>query len=87
MAGFASHVYLRPGGVEAIGCGIVVLFEICRVAVGALVVPVLIDASPVKRMSGRQLLVGVEMEPALATLVLRPRIPGNAQRLHPAIGK
>ena len=66
MAGFASHVYLRPGGVEAIGCGIVVLLEICRVAVGALVVPVLIDARPVKRMFGHQLLDGGEMGPAVA---------------------
>ena len=56
-------------------------------ALGALEVPGLVDAGPVQRVAGLELLVGVEVEPALAALVLRPAVPGDAQRLHPAVGK
>ena len=33
------------------------------------------------------LLVRIEVEPALAALVLRPAVPGDRQRLQPAVGK
>ena len=33
------------------------------------------------------LLVRVEMKPALAALLLRPAVPGERQRLQPAVGK
>ena len=33
------------------------------------------------------LLVRIEMEPALAALVLRPAVPGDRQRLQAAVGK
>ena len=33
------------------------------------------------------LLVGVEMKPALAALLLRAAVPGDRQRLQPAVGK
>jgi hypothetical protein len=32
-------------------------------------------------------LVGIEVEPAPAALLLRPAVPGNAKRLHPAVWK
>ena len=50
----------------------------------ALVIPVLIDAGPVQRIAGRQVAIGIEMEPALPALVLRARVPRNAERLKPA---
>ena len=38
-----------------------------------------------QRIAGLELPVGVEMEPALPALILGPRIPGDAERLQPAV--
>jgi hypothetical protein len=51
---------------------------------GAHRVPVLVQAGPVQDVAVRDRLVGVEMEPALATLLARPRVPGDAEGLHTA---
>ena len=56
-------------------------------AVGAHVVPVLVRPRPVQRIGVRDPLVGVEMEPALPALRLRPRVPGDGQALHPPSGE
>jgi hypothetical protein len=56
-------------------------------AIGALVVPVLVDAGPVLRVARLQLAIGIEMEPALTACFLRPRVPRDTQRLQPPAGK
>jgi hypothetical protein len=50
-------------------------------ALGTLQRPVLIDAGPVQRIGVVNLLVGIEVEPALPAFTFRPRVPGNRQRL------
>jgi len=72
VAGLAADVDVGPGGGVTVGLLVVVLAQVGRVAVGALVVPVLVDAGPVQRIAGLQLLIGIEVEPALPALVLRP---------------
>ena len=71
----------RPGRVVAVGLQVIAAPQVGRVAVGAHPVPVLIDPGPVQLVVVRDLLVGIEVEPALAALLLRPRVPGEAQRL------
>ena len=81
VARLARHVDLRPLRIEVLGVGAVVLPEIRRVAIGTLVVPVLVDAGPVLRVARLELAIGIEMEPALAALLLRARVPRHAERL------
>src|SRR5262249_57043208 len=42
---------------------------------------------PVQHVVVLDLLVRIEMEPALAALLLRPTVPGDRQRLQAAVGK
>ena len=51
MTGFTPHADLRPGRIETIGRSIKVLLQICRMAKGALLVPILIDAGPMQGMA------------------------------------
>ena len=81
VAGLAGHVERRPGGMVAVRLQVIAAPQIGRVAVGAHPVPVLVDPCPMQLVVVRDLLVGIEMKPALAALLLRPRIPGQAQRL------
>ena len=82
VARLARHVDLGPRRLVGVGRQVVVAPEIGRVAVGAHVVPVLVRARPVERIVVRDLLLRVEVEPALAAL--RPwaasprRWPGTA---------
>ena len=87
MAGLAGHAETGPGGGEGVGGEIEVLFQIGRMAVGALVIPVLVAAGPVQQRSRLELFVGVEVEPSLATLVLRTRVPGEPEHLIAPVGK
>ena len=87
MAGLTGHAETRPGGRVGICREIVVLFQIGRVAGSALVIPSLVAAGPVQQRPRLELLVRVEVEPALATLGLRSRIPGKPEHLVAAVGK
>ena len=87
MAGLATHADLGEAGGEAVVGGVVVLAHAGRVALGAHEVPVLVQLGPVQDVAVLDLLVGIEMEPALAADVLRPAVPGDRQRLQPAVGK
>ena len=75
VAGLAGDIDLGPGGRVGVRGRIVVLAQLGRVALGAHEVPGLIDAGPVQRIAGVQVLVGVEVEPALAALILRAARP------------
>ena len=87
VAGLAGDVDFRPGRVEGIAPGVVILAQVGGVAVRALVVPVLVDAGPVQRIARADVLAGVEVKPALAACVRRTGIPGDGQRLQPAARK
>ena len=50
-------------------------------AVGAHVVPVLLNTGPVQRVIWRNVFVGILMKPALTACRLRSRVPGIGQRL------
>ena len=56
-------------------------------ALGALEVPRLLAARPVKRARGAQRFVGVEVEPALTALRPGPRVPCQAEGLEPTPGE
>ena len=87
VTGLAADADFRPGRGEAIVLRIVVLAHAGRVALGAHEIPVLIELGPMQDVVVLDLFVRVEMKPALAALVLRPAIPGDRQRLQPAVGK
>ena len=87
VAGLAADVDVGSGGVVVLGLLVVLLAQVGGMAIGALVVPDLVDAGPVQRLAGFQLAVGVEGEPALAALRGGPAVPGDAQGLQAAAGK
>ena len=65
--------------------GVVVLPHVGRVTLGTHVIPVLLRARPVERIRVRDPLVRVEMEPALAARLLRPRVPRERESLDAAV--
>ena len=85
MTRFAADVDLGPACLELIGGGIVILAHVGRVAVGAHEVPILRWTRPVQLVLVSDPLVGVKVKPALAAFFLRPRVPGDGQRLKPTI--
>ncbi len=85
VAGLAADADLGPAAVEAVRGGIVVLGDARRVALGAHVVPVLVQPGPVQLVVRRDRLVRVEVEPALPALVRGPAVPGDRQRLEAAV--
>ena len=85
VAGLAGDVDLRPGRRIGVFRGVVVLAQLGRMALGAHEVPGLVEPGPVQRVAGVQVLVGIEVEPALAALVLRPRCPRRCRA--PASGR
>src|SRR5262245_27991891 len=87
MTGLAADIHLLPGGVVAVGFLRVVPDEIGGMAGGAARVPVLECAGPVQRIVMRDLLLRMQVVPALTALSRRPAVPGDAEGLHAAIGE
>ena len=87
VAGLAADADLGERRGEAIGRRIVVLAHAGRMALGAHEVPVLVQLGPVQDVVVTDLLVGIEVEPALAARFLRPAVPGDRQRLQAAVRK
>src|SRR3954467_13008763 len=81
VAGLTADTDLGPRSAEAIVLGIVVLSHAGRVALGAHEVPVLVQLGPMQDIVVADLLMGIEVEPALAAVVLRTAVPGDRQRL------
>src|SRR5579871_5137810 len=77
MACFATDADFGPCRVETVVDGVIVLLHAGRMAFGAHEVPVLVELGPVQHIVVLDLLIGIEMKPALAALILRPAIPGN----------
>ena len=75
VAGFTADADLRPFRIETIARRIVILFHAGRMALGAHEIPVLVQLGPMQEIVVLDLLVRVEMEPALAALLFRPAVP------------
>ena len=87
VAGLAADADFAPmRGVNAF-CRVVVLSQVGRMAPGALVVPVLIDAGPMQGIARRELAAGMKIEPFLAALVFGPGIPGDPEGLQAPAGQ
>jgi hypothetical protein len=84
VTGLATDDDLGPCRREAARRRIEILAYAGGVAVGAHEIPVLLALCPVQLVGVRNALVRVKVEPALATLVLRPCVPGEGQRLDAA---
>ena len=67
--------------------GVVVLVHVGRVALGAHEVPVLRGRVQCSGSVVSDVLLRIEVKPALAALRLRARIPGDRERLHAAVGR
>ena len=87
MAGFATDADFGPCRRKAIRLGVVVLGDTGRVALRAHEIPVLVQPGPVQDVVVFDLLIGGEMKPALAALVLRPAVPSERQRLNAPVGE
>ena len=83
VARLAAHVDFKEGRVVGVGCQVVVLLQIGRVALGAHGVPVLGHAGPVQRVVGLEPQVdGIGWRDVEPLLLLD--VPGDAQHLHAA---
>ena len=87
MTRLAAHADLREARGEAVGRRVVILAHAGRMAPRAHEIPVLVQPGPVQHVVVLDLLVRIEMEPALAALLLRPAVPGERQRLQASVGK
>ncbi len=81
MTGFAGNIDLEPCGVERIRATGVILFEFRAVTISTHVIPVLLASGPVQLIGMRYQFIVVNVKPALAAFVVRPRIPGSRQDL------
>ena len=84
MAGFAADRDFRVCCCKRVVRSVIAHLKIGRVALGAHEVPVLLTPGPVQQVSGCDVLVGIEVEPALTTVRVGTRIPGERQGLHAA---
>jgi hypothetical protein len=87
VTGLAADADFGPSGREAIVRGIVVLAYARRVAPRAHEVPVLVQLGPVQDIVVANVLVRVQMEPALPARLLWAAVPGNRQSLQTTVGK
>ena len=87
VAGLAADADLGKAGIETIRGRVIILAQRGGMALRAHEVPVLLRARPVQRIGGRDHLVRIEVEPALAALARRADVIGEGQGLFAAIGK
>ncbi len=87
MARLATDRHLRPRGREAVVRRVVAFAHIGRMAIGAHEVPVLRALRPVQLVAEVDLLVRVQVKPALAALGCLARIPGDRQGLNLPAGQ
>src|SRR5215510_12350853 len=85
MAGLAADVDLGPGAGEAVIRRVVISAHAGRVALRAHEIPVLVQLGPMQNIIVLDLLVRIEVEPALSALLLRAGVPGDRERLQPSV--
>lgn len=81
MACFTRHINVRPGCLVPVVLKVVVLLEVSRVTFGAHIIPVLVGTRPVSDIVVRDILIRVEVNPALTSFLERPTVPANTQHL------
>lgn len=84
---FAGDIDLGPRGVERIRAPGVIFFEFGAVTFSTHVIPVLLASGPMQLIRMRNQFIVVNVKPALAAFVARPRIPGSRQDLQTAVRK
>ena len=77
VTSFAAYADLCPGFRITILRRVVISAKPRRVAFGAHKVPILVELGPMQDIVVANVLVRIEMEPALSALFLRPAIPRN----------
>src|SRR5215470_1395305 len=87
VTGFATDADLGETRVKAILRRVVVLLDAGRVALRAHEIPILIELGPMQHVVVPDLLVRIEVEPVLASLLLGACVPGKRQRLDAAVRK
>ena len=87
VTGLTAHIDLCVLGVEPVVDCVVAFFDIGAVALGAAGIPIKESARPMQGVSGRDALVGIQVVPPLPTLTLGPCIPGDRERLQPAVAQ
>jgi len=87
MTSLATNRDLRVRRVKRVALEVETHAYVGRMALGTHVVPVLLRAGPVQGVVGRNVLVGVNVKPALTTLRLRTCIPRESERLQAAARK
>src|SRR5208337_49608 len=87
VACLAADADLGESRGETVLGRVVVLMHAGRVTLGAHEIPVLVELRPVQDVVEADLLVRIEVKPALSALVLRPAVPAERQRLDAAVGK
>ena len=87
VASLAADTNFRVGRIKRITGGIKPHLKMGRMTLGAHVIPVLLQTSPVQFVIRRNVLVGILMKPALTAFGLRPRVPGKRERLQATTGE
>ena len=87
VTGFAAHVDFRPVCRIGLAGQIEVLLQIGGMAICTHEVPVEVEPGPVQLVPGLDVLLGVQVEPALSALRFVPAVPGDTECLHLAAGK
>src|SRR5690554_455368 len=85
MAGRAPNRYLSPAGIIAIGFRVIVANQSRGMAIRTLVVPVLVNASPVHGVARMVCTWLIQPKPALPSGRRWPGIPGDIESLQAAI--
>ena len=78
--------FLKSRG-ETVFRGIIVLVHSRGVTLSAHEIPVLVQLCPMQHIIVPNSLVRIKVKPSLTTLRLGPSVPGNRQRLYPAVWK
>src|SRR5262245_49170703 len=87
MAGLAANADLRKGCGEMLRHRIVVLMHARRMAFGTHEIPILVQLGPVQEIVVTDLLIRIEVKPALTTPILGSAVPSERQGLQATVWK
>ena len=87
VTGLTAHIDLLVVGIELVVHRVVAFFDVGAVTFRAAGIPVKESARPMQRVTGCNVLVGVEVVPTLPALALGPGIPGDRECLQATVTK